>query len=82
MRRWCLAAATLAAAFGLSASEAGAARDADALEVYSAVVRAAQLADLNDRGVDMSVRGRTAGGTSVSSSSGKAWRPFCWSARS
>jgi hypothetical protein len=34
MRRWCFAAATLAAVFGLSAAEAGAARGGDELEVY------------------------------------------------
>ncbi len=65
MRRWCLAAATLAAVFSLSTSEAVAARGANDLEVYSATVQGAQLAALSDQGVDLSVQRQRGNGVSI-----------------
>lgn len=65
MRRWCLAAAALAAAFGLSTSEAVAARGADDLEVYSARVQGAQLAALSDAGIDLSVKRQRGNGVAI-----------------
>jgi hypothetical protein len=66
VRRWCGAAAIATvilacAAPGASAVTAG----RQGLEVYSAVVSSAQLGELSRQGIDLSVRGRTAGGTAV-----------------
>jgi Zinc carboxypeptidase len=66
MRRWCGAAAIAAVVLAWAAPGAGAvSADREGLEVYSAVVSDAQLGELSRQGVDLSVRGRTAGGTAV-----------------
>ena len=66
MRRWCLAAAVAAVLVGVGASSAAAARgDRLGLEVYSAVVRGAQLNELSSEGVDLTVQRRTARGFAV-----------------
>ena len=56
MRRWCLAAATLAVVSRCVHVGGRCRRGADELEVYSATVRGAQLAALDEKGIDLSVR--------------------------
>ena len=65
MRRWCLAAATLAVVLGVSTSEAVAARAGDELQVYSATVQGAQLGALDEKGIDVSVRAQRRNGVSI-----------------
>jgi Zinc carboxypeptidase len=66
MGRWCLAAATAVVVMGFVAPGAGAAQRAqDRLDVYSAVVQGAQLGELSDQGVDLTVRRKLGRGFEV-----------------